>query len=376
MVLKKAAAGAYGCACRLFRIGVGRIIWFLPALGFLRYLFRKSQKRLLCVYDLGYSPYQVGAILILVEAALILRLKHQLEMVDYCFVVDPQNPNPRIDKFPHITSQTYHEHLAQLVSLVLASPYVGSVFVFDAKEPFRKFISDNVDRYLVWPSLATVEYRDQDYLKVWGKTANMIWDLIANFYLEKGFIPHLSVRPVAIDWANGFITENILPDVPITVNLRRNLYFDVSRNSDYPSWIEFFKFCEDRFPAKFIVIGTVDEIDNSLRNLSNVILAKDHGTNLEQDLALIQCASMYMGATSGISSMAFLNAKPYLIFNYRQINSISPECGKSYIFANEWQRLIWEPESTAKLIEEFTDLFESVILPKGQMVGENSTDLA
>lgn len=67
----------------------------------------------------------------------------------------------------------------------------------------------------------------------------------------------------------------------------------------------------------------------------------------------------------GFRGMAVFSTKPYLIFNYRQVSSISPQPGKSYIFANEGQRLIWEGETTAKLIEEFTALFKSAILPKG-----------
>lgn len=55
------------------------------------------------------------------------------------------------------------------------------------------------------------------------------------------------------------------------------------------------------------------------------------------------------------------------------MNSISVfgigELGLRYIGAlrryNEWQRLIWEPETTAKLMEEFAAIFESVVRPKG-----------
>ena len=98
----------------------------------------------------------------------------------------------------------------------------------------------------------------RDYLDLWHRRGTEIKDLISGFYWEKGFIPHPSVRPVMIEWAEKFIRENVLPDIPVAVNLRRNLDFDTARNCDYPSWIEFFRFCNNRYPVKFIIVNDME----------------------------------------------------------------------------------------------------------------------
>lgn len=361
---------SYSNLQRLGRSLLWQLIWIFPVLSLVRYLVKNPQRRLFCVWDLRYCPYSVGDFLVFLEAALVLRLEHQLDLVDHCYIVDPANPNPRTETFPHITNQNYQFPLSEMVSLSMINPHVGSVFVFDSEDCFNRFAIATNNQYIVWPPV-----RERIWGLRYGNYYNLFTihaDLIANFYLKKGFIPQLSVRPAVVSWAENFLGEHVHPGLPVAVQLRKNETNDPSRNSDFSTWREFFRSCENRFPAKFIIVGTVPEVDGKMRELSNVIISKDHGTTLEQDLSLIQCSSMVMGGPSGPMCMAIFNTKPYLIFNFRQVSTISPQRDGNFIFSNRHQRLIWEPESTDRLVAEFADLFDSAF---PTIVGDKCQDL-
>ena len=112
------------------------------------------------------------------------------------------------------------------------------------------------------------------------------------------------------------------------------------------------------------MICSPSEIDPRLRGFPNVLIAKDHLTTLEQDLALIEAASFHLGAASGPSTIAQFNRKPYCIFGWK----ISPGLFRGvtrdahryrFCFSTELQNWIVDEETTESLIAEFERIMDA-----------------
>ena len=186
-------------------------------------------------------------------------------------------------------------------------------------------------------------------------------DLFHGYFAERGTLPSLESRPAARQWAERFIAGLAGSRATATVQLRSNAVTP-ARNAKNDSWLEFLSRCAERYPVKFIVVGSASEIDPRLRGLANVAIAKDHFTSLEQDLALIEAADFHMGTASGPATMAQFNRKPYCIFSWK----INPALLKGvtrdghrhrFCFSTERQSWITEEETTESLMSEFEHIW-------------------
>lgn len=322
----------------------------IPALRFLARRPSAPQKRILGIWDAQSFPYTVGDVLCLNEWTQCLRLRHQVDKIDICFVCDPRQPARRGGHDRAITEYNYHYHLASLVPLVQVNPHLGSFFLFDSYENLEKFVGDNVTRYHIWPSGGEYAGRVFAYRR--------IHEHIVEFYREHGVIPEQSCRPVMVDWARTFMRAHVLPDVAVTVHLRRTPGKG-GANADVGLWRDFFASCAGTLPVKFVVIGTYAETDDGLRRLPNVLVAKDFQTTVEQDMALIQAAALYVGG-SGPNMMQVYSGRPYLIFG-----TAGDRCLSNLPFANDLQRVVlledWVADQTVpRLAEEFSTLFSKI----------------
>ena len=328
--------------------------WLGPTWRFLLRGRKQLERRILLIWDSRAQPYSVGDLLVLHEVGLVLRLIYQVNKIDVCMVYDPQQPGtgPRHDE---ITSYNFHNHLTSLFPVVYLNPHLGSFMVFDSHDQLEKYISENIKIYYPWPS--EFKYRQLTYLYYEA------FHLFLSFYEKNGYLPSLSCRPVTLDWAYSFLEDKVSPAIPIVVHLRMNAKLDLNRNARVDAWLEFFHYCEHKYPAKFVVVGTARETDNRLRQCSNVIIAKDYQTNVEQDLALIQASAIFMGNASGPSTIAIFSQRPYIIVGMAlkgQPGIVDGTPGNGFVFANENQRLIWERETTQILIWEFEDIFNRI----------------
>jgi len=231
---------------------------------------------------------------------------------------------------------------------VYLNPHVGSFFLFDSYNQLEDFIADNGEMYHIWPGFKEYVARHKAYADN--------FDFIQDFYREHGFIPHLDCRRSTLEWAYTFYNKHVRPDFPVVVHARNNPPSGGFRNARLDAWLEFFKFCKDKFGVKFVLIGAAGEIDERFRHLANVLVAKDYWTTVEQDLVLAYSALMYLGSSSGPSTMPIFSQTPYLIFGYVPSNETVPQRG-GFVFATDMQKLIWEPETGDILIEEFSNLF-------------------
>ena len=368
MNARRYVAKVLGPLYRPIRRVVRFLTWIFPSLGRLLLTVPSSDRRLLLIYDTSSQPFNIGDILILQEGSLVLREKYRIDMVDFALVFDPKDPAPSDPAFSSITETNALYHLASILPVAQVNQHLGSLFLFNSHRSLQRFIADSADVYHVWPSAWKFGSREYLYYEVFN-------DLLYNHYKEHGSIPRLDCRQFLADWAHAFYKKHVSPQVPVTVNVRNNKAFHAHRNLRLECWLEFFRHCEARYPAKFIVLCARSEIDERLRQCPNVIIAKDHETSIEQDLALIHASAIHMGAGSGPASMAWFGDKPYLMVNtvygpqyfaHPEMIRQEEENVQRFWFAGPLQRITGGPETTELLVREFTRMWAAVDLPRWQ----------
>jgi hypothetical protein len=320
-----------------------------------------AERRLLGIYDFTYQPFSVGDILMFHEGCLVMREKHNIDKVDVAFVFNPVHPVSSDPAFATINQENFALHLSSLLPVVQINQHLGSVLIFNSHLHLQQFIADNADRYFVWPTAWKYATREYLYYTVFD-------ELLYNYYEEKGTIPKLNPSPILVNGAYSFCREHVSPYIPVTVQIRNNKFFTQGRNLDVGVWLDFFHHCEQRYPVKFVIIGARNEIDARLQKCSNVVVAKDHFTTVEQDLALIHAAAIHMGADSGPAVMALLGEKPYLIVNtivgqhyFSRKDMVRQEDNfLQFWFAGPFQRYVKGRETVDLLITEFAKMWEGV----------------
>jgi hypothetical protein len=331
------------------------MVWVIPAADRLLSPVSSGDRRLLMIYDLSAQPFSIGDILVIQEASLVLREKWQVDKVDFALLYNPQSPTSGDPAFSGITEENVMYHLASVLPAAQTNQHLGSLFLFNSQRQLQLFVSNSAEQYHVWPSATDIASREYLLYRVFNE---MVYD----YSREHGKIPYLSCRAFLIKWAEGFYEEHAASHVPVTVQIRNNKKISPGRNLRMQCWLEFFRYCEGRYPVKFVVICARHEVDDRLRQCPNVIIAKDHLTSLEQDLALIHTAALHMGAASGPGTMAVFGSKPYLLVNtdlgpglYRDM--VQTDDYVRFSFSLPSQRITLGPETTEVLIEEFARMW-------------------
>lgn len=342
------------------------IIWVFPSAFILLTLNSAKKRRILIIYDTTSQPFSVGDILSFQVASLMLCERYQVKKVDFAILFDPFNPASSNPVFSGvITEDNVLYHISSLLPLTQVNQNLGSFFVFDSPEQLHQLVADNADLYYVWPPAWKLSSRE--YLN-----STIYNDLIYSHFKRHGSVPELSCRPFLKEWADNFYRKHVFQLIPVTVNIRNNKGWHKHRNSDLDSWLALFHYCETRYPVKFVIICSRVEIDKRLRDCPNVILAKDHHTDVEQDMALIHGSAMHMGAGSGPAVMAFFSKKPYLIINrlekyefFKYKDMLIQEEGniERYWFSSKFQYFITGIETAEILIKEFAHLWGAIDLP-------------
>lgn len=332
--------------------------WSIPSCWELLFPPAAGERRLLVAYDLATQPFSIGDILSYQAASLVLRDQYRLSAVDFALIYDSRRPACIDPAFGHINNDNVLSHVSSVLAAAQFNPHHGSLFVFDSHKQFRRFVANGDGEYRVWPSAIT--FAEGKYL--FYAIQN---EVFYNYFQAHRTFPPLSCRPFLKRWADQFVREHAGSAIPVSIQLRNNPLFGAYRNSLIDVWLEFFQHCQDRYPVRFILIGTRAEVDERIRRHPNVIVAKDHGTSLEQDLALVSASAMHLGASSGPCIMAFFSHKPFLIVN----TDIIPERYRGLIvedgffrfcFSGALQRLAVGPETVEMLTREFERMYASL----------------
>jgi hypothetical protein len=319
---------------------------------------RADRRRLLMIYDLATQPFSIGDILVAQAASLVLREENDLDQVDFVVVYDPRKPACADPAFSSINEENVLYHLASILPAAQVNQHLGSVLCFNSHEHLMRYVCDNCSRYLVWPHAWHPTLQGYHYYTIYN-------DLIARYHRRHGHAPRLECRPIMADWARRFYREHVLPDVPVSIQIRNNPRFHHYRNSRLECWHAFFEDCRDRYPVKFVVVCSHAEVDPRLRSHDNVILAKDHGTVLEQDLALLQTSAMHMGASSGPGFFVTFGTRPYLLTNTDMIPERYDGLQREgnllrFAFASPLQQISIGVETTPFLIREFERMWAAI----------------
>lgn len=263
------------------------------------------EKRLLAVYDLSCQPYSIGDMIMFQSVALALATHHQLPLIDLACVLN-------VDRVPldpvfarRINPDNALHHLLKILPLVQFNPRLGSVFIWENETELTPFLARN-EYALVWPAPG-----DRGYFHY------VAMQFLANYYHTYHAIPGLVAPQSLWEWGRDFYRKNVLPQIPVTVNIRNNAGFGQDRNSAIDVWLAFFDYCAGRYPVKFVIICGITEVDPRLRNLPNVIVAKDRHTSLAQDITLVSMAAAHLGTASGPSGITMVDEYqiPMALFN-------------------------------------------------------------
>ena len=338
------------------------VMFFIDILVFLFSLSsflsdRKPKKVVLGVWDYKLVPWSVGDFLVFIETLSVLKLRHNADKVDVCVVCDSENPAGNRG-YKNINSSNFRYYLFNLLPIVNTSPYLGSLFQFDSRSEFHSFLKQNINNYEIYPSVA--EQLKETFNFYGGATLKEIRE----FYRERGFIPHLAIDDYHLSWAYSLYRAEVKDLLPVVVCLR-NRPDGLDRNADHDAWLGFFDLCKSTYPkVVFVVIGTREEAFDELRGCSNVIIAKDYGSTLADDFALIKTSLVYLGVDTGIGAIALFSDVPYLLFGR------SPESGKqvglnlgaNWDFATQYQKQLYTtfvitPDS---LLSEFSALYSQL----------------
>jgi len=314
----------------------------MPSLG--------KNARLLLIYDLSSQPFSLGDLLVMQEAALIVREQENLDKIDVAVVYDGDRPVVDDPAFREITGDSFLFHLSSILPAAQVNPHLGSAFLFDSHEALESFIADNTMSYRVWPPANL--YSSREYLFY-----HCFNEFFFDYYTSHKRLPAMRSRPAARSWAQNFFRQHSGGQIMGTIQLRRNPA-NPARNSVYDVWFSFFRYCQDKYPVKFLIICAPHEVDPGFRDLPNVVVAKDHCTSLEQDLALIEEAAFHMGASSGPSTICQFNPKPYCIFGWlidpAVFRGITVDQHRHrFYFSNEHQNWIVHHETLDLLKQEF-----------------------
>jgi hypothetical protein len=330
---------------RLFRI----INWFLAIKN------RSIDKRVIVIFDLSSQPFNIGDFILIQEVALVLCNKYKTNFADIAIIHDTKLPASS-KEFTSISEDNILYHLASILPVAQINQNLGSIFIFNSHKQFDIHVLTNKNNYIVWPSL--IRYVTKDYLYYLALNKQIL-----PFFKQNKTIPFFKCRDFLNTWAQNFYSNNLEFEIPVTINLRKNELFGTHRNSDMDAWLKFFENCIGKYNAKFIIIGSKGEVDVRMRNLKNVIIAKDFNTGIEQDLALVNTSAFHMGASSGPISMAWFCGKPYLMFSWDghidEYDDLVREPNDFYRFgfSSELQKMTKKRETPDLLDKEFKNIW-------------------
>lgn len=339
-------------------------VQFYSNLARLLFTSVRGKKRILGVWDYSSLPWSVGDPLVFIEAVSVLKLRHEAEAVDLCIVCDRDKPmgirSASIRK-DNVNSNNVDDYMLDFLPLFSTSPFPGSVYQFNEREEMYRFIKMNADRYEIYPPLT--EHLGKSYIFHRGAAPEVI--RIQDFFSDYGFIPHLRIGERETKWAHWFYRTR-LPEgaFPVTLSMKQTMHTP-ERNADPRIWLAFVDRCREEFPEiVFVANGLREEVFDGLRERQNVLVAKDFGTTVVEDLALIRTSLMYMGTNSGVNTIAVFSDLPYLIFQMPDWCFAAHNCrsGKNLNFATDKQKMFSTTFTVTadSLFEEFLQLYMSI----------------
>lgn len=316
------------------------------------------QKRILGVWDISITQPGLGGLLIFVEELKMQQIIEKAEYIDLCFVGDvSQTLSMRkvcgTDRlFTPLSTEDCKG--SPILTALLGLECIDLCYQCSSFENLQEFVLNSSYHYTLWPSVGEQGILNYDY----GNTL-----FLKKFFKDYSFIPYLSCREELARWAMGFLQSYVFPSMPVVIHLKNNPNEENCSNANFDEWFSFFRACNLHYDVKFILIGN-EEIDKRIHNLPNTILARDFGSNLSRDLALIQTACIFMGMASGPCQMALFSDVPYVIYKNpdHHAKEMQLEMGREdqFPFASSLQKVLRVFETQENLMSVFDFLYTNV----------------
>lgn len=314
-----------------------------------------ERKRVLGIWDLDASSVSLGGLLILVAELRMQCMIHGADFADICFIGNATHLLPVRGIQADGDAVTLLDGKAcrdsALLSALFGMEGIASCCLCRTFPALGDFLRESPYQYVIWPALSDQGLVDHRYASTM---------FAQKFYRENGFVPYLACKTEPIRWAVHFIKRCVIPYLPVVVHLKNNPNEQRRSNADFDAWLGFFEACHLQYDVRFILIGN-EEIDQRILRLPNTLKARDYGSNLSRDLALIQASFIFMGMGSGPCNMAVFSKTPYVIYKNpdHHAEQMTLELGKTdqFPFATPFQKVLRVFETTESLISEFAHLY-------------------
>ena len=227
-----------------------------------------------------------------------------------------------------------------------------SVRFFDNHIKFCEYLALHGDEYIIWPKTDGQSLINYQY----GTTF-----ATQEFYQKNKCIPYLNFKEKVQGWAIKFMRDHVLPRIPVVVHLKNKQGESGCSNADFDVWLAFMVSCHTQYEdIVFMIIGN-NELDRRFFNLPNVIVTKEFGTSLVQELTLLNSAYMFMGMASGPATMSLFSEIPYMIYKNpgHDAQQMDLEIGTSdhFSFATSKQKMVRIVETPENLLANFQKLY-------------------
>jgi hypothetical protein len=172
----------------------------------------------------------------------------------------------------------------------------------------------------------------------------------------------LNFSPELCKWADDFLAK-CGPRV-VTVNLRTASHHRHRNHDPCTWWAALDSRALESLGLTFLVVGEAHEASERMRGVPGAAFAKDHGTTLLQDLALVHRSKAHIGSPSGPCAVAMLGTAPYFF----PASDMGPHLDRyggalerrgsdfAYSWASPGQRFSAEPESVPLLVGAVREL--------------------
>ena len=360
----------------------GRLRSFLRWRKNERWRDKRRVSRIVIAYDLHRQPVSVGDMLISLEAGLTLREQHRADDVEMVLLADP-NKRSIVHAFSHLEGHQIHEFASTMSQVLSQFEHVSHVHLFGRRSPCEHFLGNQSAQHLVWPSALTFAGKPSPGTKMrtyaspvsgnnmfLSPQAYLYYEIhnhiLHNFFQKNGRLPELRLNSKAQGRVHHLF-EKMEYRIPISVHLRWNENVQPERNSNFAGWRKFFQHALQTFPdVGFVVVGTRGEADQLGEVPANVFIAKNAGTDLTMDMAIIRGCAGHLGEGSGPGMVAEFGSRPYsywtptllptLYVGARQEGAVAyfSHCTKN-------QKMIMEPQSDASILHYGSDLVQAAI---------------
>lgn len=332
------------------------------------------------IYDFDLMPYALGDVLTWNVQTAIRCEEAGREAVDVHVCLDQRHP-ASIYQSDMITADNCWLFFNELFGAFGTHPRLGSIVIHRRREEaLARLRAEAAADAVNAEPLADYEHalknrHDNDALVAYFTKYIYYHKGINAFAARHGRIPLLQPSLGCEPDVSGLLANHLSDKRVVLVHVRQRRLdagygggHTHARDSDFLEWYEFLRESEQRYPdVQFVVLGRLQEKPLEMLRLPNVISVRTLGLGLGHELTLMLRCDLFIGTSSGFAAMANFSQTPYFItkMGRESCNAYEIEFGCDRLpFANERQRLIYEPE-TKELLLSLLEKGLSNVPPRG-----------